>query len=355
VASHGERFDLIVCESGPEGAPNADWFSTLFSCLRVDGALLITPAPGHESAFAEGSSLIDRLTRNFVEVDHREITHHFPDAEIGPHASEIYSIERFRDGVLIHRAPNDYPSNFDFTLENPQSKAVRERILEVLEDEPSAGGLLTMVETLRRERKQEEQRPLIEQLDTMDVVTFKYFMLSADQARRDGNPDRAADLYRRALAEYPFDPEFSVQLAREYTRENRIDEAIALLESSRDTHERPRDVYLPLARLYDRLESKEAAIEAYGAAWRRTPRHRRPPIRIRLSELLLEKEDRAGAERELRGALEADPEDAPSLIALSKLLFADEKREEALALAGDAAKFDPENKTALAWLAQING
>lgn len=346
VADHGPVFDLAICESGPEGAPGDEWFGTLVETLADDGALIIQTAPGSEGNFDETSALMGALTRRFVEVDHREITHHFPDARIGPHAKQIYSIERFRDGVLIHKAANDYPSNFAFEAGHPQAVAVRERIAEITATgEVAEGGLLQVAETMRRERDFEGIKSYIARLDAMGAQSNRYFVLAGEMARRSRDGDRVIAILERALEVFPHAPEFAVSLAREYTTRRDEQKAVEVLEDCVANHPVPRDAYTPLAKLYDKHGRVEEAIVTYAQAWRRTPKQNRAPLRTRLAELMISTGDLEGAERELRQSLAHEPGFAKGWRVLSDLLIRQEKPDEAreaIARAVDLAPDDAE-------------
>jgi tetratricopeptide (TPR) repeat protein len=250
-----------------------------------------------------GADLVADLTARFVAVDHREIAVHFRDAVVHPQAKLVYAVERHRDGAVLVKAPNDYPSNFFFDPTQPQAAVAMAQMRATLaegEDEP---GLINLASMVTMQEGREAAGPILARLDAMGSRARVYFELHASLAQKMKDNDRAAMLYRAALDSFPDDPGFVTGLVSLQLSAGETGEARGLVDAAIAANPRHAGLQVLLMRVAGRIGDLELLREAAARAQALTPAGRRDKVLATLGELLI--------------AAQRDAEAAPHLAAVA--------------------------------------
>ena len=246
---------LIVTLTAP---PDIAQLETWFDTVTLGGVMVIrsdTPA----AHFSADSTFGTYIQHRFTMVDHVEILVHHPDATIDALAAQIYGLERYADAVVLHKAPNTYPSNFAFDATNPQAAAAIAFMGEVLKDSDHLGGLAHYASILARHVSTAASAQPIHRLTALGATSREYFQMAGALARTDKRISDARDLFIAALEKFPNDPQFSVMLAAIYANQRQPDRAETTLRASNTVYPRARNVVAALSRT---LEAKGDITEA---------------------------------------------------------------------------------------------
>ncbi|MBI1418326.1 MAG: hypothetical protein GC146_13985 [Limimaricola sp.] len=233
------------------------------------------------------AALTDWLVARFVEVDHREIAVGFPRAEVGPLAQEIRSVERHADGVVIVKAPNDYPSNFAFDADHPQAAEAIAQIEEVLKDCDEENGLVQFASMLTNTRGREAAAPWLERLGRIGATSRVYFQLASGLAQREKRLADAAALLGVALERFPCDPLFSVNRGGVLLQLGHLDEAAAVVDAALERAPRDTNLMIQRARIAVRAGDIDLAVAQARRAVELSAPQRRDAAKIALSEMLV--------------------------------------------------------------------
>ena len=253
--------DVILCclrgdATGPDGAT----VDALLSGLN-DGGLLVLHSDQPKGHLSSSSPLMQHAQRRFTQVDHVEMVVHFPKAPIDDLAGQIYSVERHLDGLLYLKAPNRYPSNFGYDINNPQAAAAIAHMAEVLADATTEGGLMAYAGLLAHHDRPEPAREIILRLSDMNPNSREYFQMAGTLAKEEKRLSDAHAIYTAALKEFPLDSQFSVGLAGILANQKHPAEAEAVLRASYDHNPRARAVVAQLARMCSVIGKLDEAIE----------------------------------------------------------------------------------------------
>lgn len=166
-----------------------------------------------------------------------------------------------------------------------------------------------------------------------------------------GNHARALALLDQTAALQPASPELAVKKATILRLLKRYTEAEDLLRATlaSDPHFLP--AVQALGEVWAETAQFETGREFLAQRLARTPDNRY--LRLVLADLLLRGGDRAGAERECRRVLQADPSDEGALARLTQLCLQTGRRDEALELMLSAYRSQPKNFANNARLAQL--
>ena len=336
--------DIVVLRS--DAGP--DTLRAGFARLRSPGFLCLIGAPD----VAMTADLHDR----FVQVDHREIVVQFPKAAIDPMATEIYAVERHRDGVILMKAPNDYPSNFAFDATQPQAKAALAEMELVLHDSAIENGLVQYANILTLTGGREAARPWLDKLAALGATSRVFFQLAIGLAQRERRLTDAEALCRAALVAFADDVGFALSLAMVLMSQARAHDALDVAEAALAVHPRDVNLHIQMTRIAEKLVRPELGIKHARAAIAMSPAPRRPQPQTILGEFLTRTGQIDEAEKTLRDAVSINTRFAPKAFrALSGVLKSRGDQVGALEAAMQAATLAPETKEFSDWAAALRG
>lgn len=251
---------VLGCLRGDVPGPDAKALDALLSGLN-EGGVLVLHADRPKAQLSQGSPVMDHARRRFTLVDHVEIAVHFPKAAVDDLAGQIYLVERHLDGLLYLKAPNRYPSNFGYDINNPQAAAAIAHMGDVLADATTEGGLMAYAGLLAHHDRPEAARAIILRLAGMNPGSREYFQMAGALAKEEKRLGDAHAIYTAALQQFPLDSQFSVGLAGILANQKHPGEAEAVLRASYDHNPRSRAVVAQLARMCSVNGKLDEAIE----------------------------------------------------------------------------------------------
>ena len=218
---HGDLagLDLIVIRLHETLRGDEPMLRALLVALRPNGGVLVVTTDEPARDLASDSPVMAFAHRCFVEIDHREMRVHFPEAKIDPLAREIHTLERTVAALVFVRAPNDWPSNFAYDPANPQAAEALSHMRAVLAASDVEGGLIQLLQIEARLGSPEAARAIEERLTAIGATGRRYFEHAIVRATREGDATRAEALLERALSNFPSDPRFTAGLARHRFRQ----------------------------------------------------------------------------------------------------------------------------------------
>lgn len=229
---------------------------------------------------ADGALLHDL----FVQIDHREIVVHFPDAPIHACARRVLSLTAYSDGLVLEIGANDYPSSFAFDYEHPRVAAALEAMARVLlSPEARPNGLLQYVDMVNRHQGHERTYPILDRLAKLGNTERRYYQFAGLRAIRARDWAQLIPLYEEALQHYPLDGQFASSLARAYTIEGQADRAEQLLRAIYAANPKTRPIVVALAQLELSAGRHEDAIKLFEESINLFPKPARAP---RLEQLV---------------------------------------------------------------------
>ncbi|WP_299838668.1 class I SAM-dependent methyltransferase [uncultured Paracoccus sp.] len=266
------------------------------------------------------------LLQLFVEVDHTEIRVHFPDAPLLPTAPRILGMAIYGDGVVLQVGDNTYPSNFDYSPENPLAAAAMATISEVITD-PAAteNGLQQAAVMTERFHGADAAAPLLQRLSQMGCTDQRFYLLYAKLLRQSEDWPAMERLCREALTHLPDDPQVLPTLALALRRQGRLDEALELLRTAHEANPRVRSIVTTLANLEVSVGNRPRAIELLEKAMVLFPPADRAGRQRKLIELCLASGDQEAAQRVARRLREAVPDDPLATEVLGPVADSDAK------------------------------
>lgn len=314
-----------------------------------ESGLLILPGPCPAELLAD---LHDR----FVQVDQREIRIHYPRADLDPVCTQVQGIERHPDGVILIKAPNDWPSNFAFDPDHPQAAAAIAAIeAELLANGAEETGYVQFANMLTNTRGREAARPWLERLDAMGATARVYYQLAGGLAQKDRDFARAADLFAAALTQYRDDPLFLLNLAAMQMARGDLPAARATADHALAVHPRDVNLHLQMVRIAERQKDWDTAISHARRASDIAPPARKGRTLAALGEALAGAGRADEAETVLRDALAADPGAAARVWrALSGVLHTRGAADEARAAAEKAVELSPQTREYRDWQARLS-
>ncbi|WP_420859278.1 tetratricopeptide repeat protein [Marivivens marinus] len=319
-----------------------------FHGMAVPGVLVLEGNIGPEHPLAAV------LERSWVQVDHREMKIQYPNADISDFAMWIYALEKHPDGVILYKAPNDYPSNFAFDPEQPQAKAAMAAIEAELADCDEENGLVQYAGMVTTLFGREAAAPWVARLDKVNATSRTYYQLAGGLAQRERRFEDAANLFRKALAAFPADQQFTLGLCTVLMALGEFDEAADAVFEARE--EQPRNLPLMLmdARIKGRMGDYGGAIAIASEAVDLSTGNRKPPAQIALAELL----EADGQIDEARRVI-ADLAEGPANFAargfrlLSKIEAAAGNTEAAIVAVDKALEGNPQSGEYKKWRGQL--
>jgi hypothetical protein len=245
---------IVTLTDTPSIAQIETWFDTV-----ANNGVMVIRSDTPTAHFGTDSPLGPYIRHRFTMLDHVEILVHHPEAPIDALAAQIYSLERYADAVVLHKAPNTYPSNFAFDASNAQAAAAIARMGEVLKDSDHVGGLVLYASILARNVSTSASAPPIQRLTAIGATSREYYQMAGALARSEKRVEDALALFTAALQKFPYDPQFSVMLAAILANRRQPIEAEAILRGAYEKNPRARNVVAALSRA---LEAKSEITEA---------------------------------------------------------------------------------------------
>lgn len=253
--------DLVVIFPETDSPGTAQGIGAMLEIMSENSILAVccrNDSPG----FDPHGAIMDLAFRSFVEVDHREIAVHFPDAQVSPLADKIYSIERYRKGLLFHRAPNIYPSNFAFQADCPPAAGALELMGEILEGEAAReGGLVSYADLIVRYVSPIAADTIIDRLARMGATSRQYYELAIARARRSQGKDANLKLCQAAFEAFPDNERFANLLANAHVSLRNLGEAERILRSFLKDNPRSRACVATFINLLGQLGATAEAAE----------------------------------------------------------------------------------------------
>lgn len=193
-------------------------------------------------------------------------------------------------------------------------------------------------------------RRIREATERLPGVAFTYFHLaSIDLWLRE--PEAALRANDEVLKLEPPSPENQVQRAYILYALGRSDEAVSALRRSITAYPYYYESYSVLAHVWEELGRTATGVAYFRSALKSLPSTR--IIHELLGQLLLEAKDKKGAERQWRAAVALTPDSENALVPLTKLLFSEDRNDQAFALLQRAFRYNPRNFTVDSLLAQF--
>ena len=245
---------IVTLTDTPSIAQIETWFDTV-----ANNGVMVVRSETPAAHFGTDSPLGPYIQHRFTMLDHVEILVHHPEAPIDALAAQIYSLERYADAVVLHKAPNTYPSNFAFDATNAQAAAAIARMGEVLKDSDHVGGLVLYASILARNVSTSASAPPIQRLTAIGATSREYYQMAGALARSEKRLEDIQALFTTALQKFPYDPQFSVMLAAIYANRRQPNEAETTLRGAYAKNPRARNVVAALSRT---LEAKSEITEA---------------------------------------------------------------------------------------------
>ncbi|MBL4813173.1 MAG: tetratricopeptide repeat protein [Rhodobacteraceae bacterium] len=315
--------------------------------LHETGLLVLLGAPS--------AALESDLIARFIEVDHREIAVNFPQKPLDDLATLIYGIERHYDGLILIKAPNDYPSNMKFDAEQPQAAAAIAEMARVLEDCDQEEGLVSYAGIMTNIHGREAARPWLTRLSGLDATSRNYFQLAAGLAQRDRELEKAENLFAAALVQYPDDAGFTLGQGSVLLALGRTEAAEARVVATLAVNPRNPNLHLLMTRIAARSGNHEQSIDHAKQAISMCPAARKPQAQIALGEAMLRAKRVPEAEATFRDALTVKTRFAPKAWrGLSTALKQQGDATGALEAAQKAAELSPQSNEFKSWAASLS-
>lgn len=263
--------------------------------------------------------LADLLSQLWVQIDHREIRIAYPDAVIHPLAAQLRAIERFAEGWILVKAPNDYPSNLAYDHDHPQVREAMATMDEVLLNGGSEGPLLHHSMATLTHRTPEKAVPLIRRLREMGSSHPRSLELSANLCAWEGDREAAEAAYTAAQEKHPDDSGLASARAINLLELGRANRARLVAKTALGLDPKNAELHFAMVRAATGLGLPKLRLKHAEAALIHAPAHQKTRARAELGLALREAGQTAEAEPHLRQALAEGYAPQPVLDALQDL------------------------------------
>ena len=255
----------------------------------------------------------------------------------------IEQAERTRDAGIIQRAMEIS----EFLGAQQQALDMALLWTDVAPDNPDA--LRSAALQLARAGQHDDAMQIMQQVLTLEDDTHFDLLalaaLQADSATRQGLLDSLLDL----LQQHPDNPQLSFAAALLLQEDQRLDEALALLEQHTRTNRSAASVMLQ-SRLHAGLDDPEQAISVLQQGVAEFPDDQR--MRLLLARMLVNTDDLAGATRHFRELARQNPEDNDLALALAVIELERGDTQAAITELKWMLEQDPDNTSAAFHLGQ---
>lgn len=173
------------------------------------------------------------LQELFLQIDHREVRVHFPNAPVHDAANAIISMAVYPGQAVLVGGDNNYPSNFAFDAANPKVVSAVAEMAKVIEDEAATANGILMYLTVRRKLQQtQDDDKYIERLAALKSTDRRYYRSAIASAMAKNDWARTVFLGREALQHHSDDPQLSANLARGLRFTDGVDAAHDMLSEA---------------------------------------------------------------------------------------------------------------------------
>lgn len=212
------------------------------------------------------------LCELFVEIDHREIKVHHPDAVVMDQARQVTILEAARSEVVLERGQNDYPSNFAFDVDQPEARVVLDQVRDELNRAPSEPGYQVLGGLAQKADWEEGLAYVAARLREMEAQEVRSIKLILRAEAKTENVGQQKELLSRAAELHPGVAVFAIRLSDVLMAEGNMEGAEAALLRVIAAGTESGGVRGKLARLYLRLRRFDEARAEAEAATRISPR-----------------------------------------------------------------------------------
>ncbi len=312
-----------------------------FTALGQGDVLEIT---GFDAAGAELQTFVERL---FVEIDHREIAIHFPEAPITPLAERLMALHRQGDRVFLVKGDNTYPSNFALAFDHPRVRANLAAMKDLLMREGRERGLLQLADLMSRAGDDDTADLLLARAMEIGASSRSFFNAAIRRRRLKQDWQGARALLDRAIALYPDDPRILGQLGGAMIKAGDWSGALDVLGKA--VERAPHDVLtrIQYANALARVDRPDEAIAQARKAVEMAPDH--DGHKMQLARLLIIGGKAGEAVPILREVLERAPDNAVAARHLSRAYEALGQRDQAIEAVERALALAPENAEYRRW------
>lgn len=330
VIDHGKAGDSVVA------------FKALFPALAEGGKYIVSPRSAKADTY---------FSTLFVHVDHREMAVFFPGIKANPLAQHTYQMERSVGQYVIHRAPNDYPSNFGFEFDHPQVVPALNTMETVLDECGKERGFLLFADIMTRAGDDARSSKMLNKLALLGASSRPYFNLAVRQAKINQEWPKAMELLTCAVKKFPDDARIRSQLGGVFGK-NR-DWERAEIEFRRGIELTPRNPLLriQLASALSQMKRADEAVREAAVALELAPDH--AGHRVQLGRLQADAGDFEAAEKSLKRAIELKSDMPNAYRQLSRALSALGRNSEARDAMKVALKLAPENPEYKRWQGRL--
>lgn len=326
-------------------------FEDRFDALNENSALHLQLSA--EDKFID-QEFIKFIGQRFVEIDHREMSINFPDYSAHSFATKLRALAVSRDGIFVHCAPNDHPSNFEYDIANPQAREALENMAAVLAEGGSENGILQYTEMMTRFGKPEIAAQFLEGLQERAPQSRRYYESALVAARRNRNMKEIGSLLEAAVKAHPNDATFVAELAGQKLRNRQIDTALDLLEPALQENPRARVLHSQLSNAQAAKGQFEEALESLNTAIKLSPQPARPQMELGLAKIHMQAKDYDKAESVIQGALETNPKLDRAYRLQSEICLLQNDTDGARYAIEMALELSPDNPAYLKWLDRVN-
>lgn len=284
---------------------------------KAANALIEACGTGGVAMISGTADRIPLLQELFLQVDHREVRVHFPDAPIHGAAKCLKSLAVYPGEVVFVGGDNDYPSNFAFDGSNPRVRSAVAEMAEVVKDENvTANGILMYLSVLQRTQKTQVEDEFIDRLAALKCTDRRYFRMALNRAMSNSDWEETVRLGRAGLEHHADDPHLIALTARGLRYTDGLDAAHDWLDEAYRKSPRAVAIINGLASLKLAKGDIDGAIELHEKCVTLIPHQGRAnKLRLLLKICETRRKDDA-ARRVAEKLLGYDPEDAGALAVL---------------------------------------
>ncbi len=352
------RFHNIVAiqKTGGAAIEQPEVECTMFAHVNMDEANIVDALAGMNDGeriiSSDLSAVPEMIHKMFVEIDHREILASHPTEKISDLASQISMIGAQRTEVVLEKGRNDYPSNFDFDIEQPEARATLACYKSLLEEDPTEAGLQVYGKLAMHAGWQDEIKFAAEKLQNRDAQELASLEIIIRSAKVTDDKVLRSRTLRLAYELYPNKPNIIQLMADLLMTEGDFTRAEKVLLTARANGHETIEICALLGRVHLRKENFEDALAEGKIAIQIDPQ--RPIGWVILIQALMRLNQLAEAEVSCQQAISVHEDHVQLLILLSRIRLARSDVSGAQDALRQATEVSPENPNAIRLQVQID-